>query len=325
MSLKIVGSQEDEFSLGPNEEGTYEEANGGTEMMRKELFSRVDEELLDKFQIICSRVRWIDPKKPTILWLHDTWDDPESQHLSDAERIKRFARLVFVSNYQMNTYNMAHGVPYQSSIVLQNAIEPIPAKEKKTDQVRLIYHTTPHRGLNIVVSAVRELAKQHGDYIHLDVFSSFEAYGWKDRDKEFEELFQAIKDHPQMTYHGYQPNETVRAALQDAHVFTYPSVWPETSCIAAIEAMSAECEVVCPNFAALPETTANFAAMYQYSEDITHHANVFANVLNSTIKNRFSDNTLRKLKFQKTYIDNFYNWDLRAAQWTGLLQGMLNL
>jgi glycosyltransferase involved in cell wall biosynthesis len=175
------------------------------------------------------------------------------------------------------------------------------------------------------VSAVRELAKQHGDYIHLDVFSSFEAYGWPARDEEFKELFQAIKDHPQMTYHGYQPNETVRAALQDAHVFTYPSVWPETSCIAAIEAMSAECEVVCPNFAALPETTANFAAMYQYSEDITHHANVFANVLNSTIKNRFSDNTLRKLKFQKTYIDNFYNWDLRAAQWTGLLQGMLNL
>ena len=323
MTLKIIGSQEDEFSLGPTEEGTYEEANGGTEMMRKELFSRVDEELLDKFQIICSRVRWIDPKKKTILWLHDTWDDPESQHLSEAERVKRFDRLVFVSNYQMNTYNMAHGVPYQSSIVLQNAIEPIPAKEKKTDQVRLIYHTTPHRGLNIVVSAVRELAKIHGDYIHLDVFSSFEAYGWKDRDKEFEELFQAIKDHPQMTYHGYQPNETVRAALQDAHVFTYPSVWPETSCIAAIEAMSAECEVVCPNFAALPETTANFAAMYQYSEDITNHANVFANVLNNTITNRFSDNTLRKLKFQKTYIDNFYNWDLRAAQWTGFLQGLL--
>jgi glycosyltransferase involved in cell wall biosynthesis len=325
MSLKIVGSQEDEFSLGPNDEGTYEEANGGTEMMRQELFNRVDEELLDKFQIICSRVRWIDPKKPTVLWLHDTWDDPESQHLSDAERIKQFARLVFVSNYQMNTYNMAHGVPYNSSIVIQNAIEPIPAKEKKTDQIRLIYHTTPHRGLNIVVSAVRELAKHHGDYIHLDVFSSFEAYGWPDRDKEFEELFQAIKDHPQMTYHGYQPNETVRTALQDAHIFTYPSVWPETSCIAAIEAMSAECEVVCPNFAALPETTANFAAMYQYSEDITHHANVFANVLNNTIKNRFSDNTLRKLKFQKTYIDNFYNWDLRAAQWTGFLQGMLNL
>ena len=322
MSLKIVGSEADEFSLGPTEEGTYEEANGGTEMMRRELFDRVDNDLLDQFQIICSRVRWIDPKKPTILWLHDTWDDPESQHLSEEERIKQFARLVFVSNYQMNTYNMAHGVPYNSSIVLQNAIEPIPAKEKKTDQIRLIYHTTPHRGLNIVVSAVRELAKLHGDYIHLDVFSSFEAYGWPDRDKEFEELFQAIRDHPQMTYHGYQPNETVRTALQDAHIFTYPSVWPETSCIAAIEAMSAECEVVCPNFAALPETTANFAAMYQYSEDITYHANTFANVLNNTINNRFSDNTLRKLKFQKTYIDNFYNWDLRSAQWTGFLQGM---
>ena len=76
MPLKILDTAEDEFSLGPSEDGTYEEANGGTEMMRNQLYSRVDPDLLDKFQIICSRVRWIDPKKPTILWCHDTWDDP---------------------------------------------------------------------------------------------------------------------------------------------------------------------------------------------------------------------------------------------------------
>ena len=323
MSLRIVGAEKDEFSLGPTEEGTYEEANGGTEMMRRQLFDRVDKDLLDKFQIISSRVRWIDPKKPTVLWLHDTWDDLESQHLKEEERRKRFSRLIFVSNYQLNTYHLAHDVPYHSSFVMQNAIEPISVGKKETDQVRLIYHTTPHRGLNVAVAAIQELAKIHGDYIHFDVYSSFEAYGWKERDEEFKKLFDTIREHPQMTYHGFQTNEIVREALQKSHIFAYPSIWPETSCIAAIEAMSAGCEVVCPNYAALPETTANFATMYQWTEDIQHHANVFANMLNTAIKVRFNDNEIRKLNFQKTYIDNFYNWELRANQWTGLLTGIL--
>ena len=324
MPLKILDTAEDEFSLGPSEDGTYEEANGGTEMMRNQLYSRVDPDLLDKFQIICSRVRWIDPKKPTILWCHDTWDDPESQHLKEEERRARFEKFVFVSNYQLSTYNLALQVPYAQSFVMQNAIEPIELKDKNKDQIKLIYHTTPHRGLNVAVAAIMELAKNYGDKIHFDVFSSFEAYGWKDRDKEFEDLFNNIREHPQMTYHGYQPNEKVREALQEAHIFAYPSIWPETSCIAAIEAMSAGCQVVCPNFAALPETTANFATMYQWSEDIQFHANVFANMLNAAIQNHYDENTQRKLLYQKNYTDNFYNWDLRASQWTGFLQGLSN-
>ena len=319
MPLKILDTAEDEFSLGPSEDGTYEEANGGTEMMRSQLYSRVDPDLLDKFQIICSRVRWIDPKKPTILWCHDTWDDPESQHLKEEERRARFEKFVFVSNYQLSTYNLALQVPYAQSFVMQNAIEPIELKDKNKDQIKLIYHTTPHRGLNVAVAAIMELAKNYGDKILFDVFSSFEAYGWKDRDKEFEDLFNNIREHPQMTYHGYQPNEKVREALQEAHIFAYPSIWPETSCIAAIEAMSAGCQIVCPNYAALPETTANFATMYQWSEDIQFHANVFANMLNAAIQNHYDENTQRKLLYQKNYTDNFYNWDLRASQWTGFL------
>ena len=324
MPLKILDTAEDEFSLGPSEDGTYEEANGGTEMMRNQLYSRVDPDLLDKFQIICSRVRWIDPKKPTILWCHDTWDDPESQHLKEEERRARFEKFIFVSNYQLSTYNMALQVPYAQSFVMQNAIEPIELKDKNQDQIKLIYHTTPHRGLNVAVAAIMELAKTHGDKIHFDVFSSFEAYGWKDRDKEFEDLFNNIREHPQMTYHGYQPNEKVREALKESHIFAYPSIWPETSCIAAIEAMSAGCQIVCPNYAALPETTANFATMYQWSEDIQFHANVFANMLNAAIQNHYDEHTQRKLLYQKNYTDNFYNWDLRASQWTGLLQGIIN-
>jgi len=321
MALNIIDDTET-VELGPSKDGTYDGAMGGTELMNKALYERVDNDLLDEFYIIKSRVSWTDKDKPNVLWLHDTWDDPEVQHLKEQESRDRFAKLVFVSNYQLATYNLAMGVPYQNAIVLRNAIDPIEYKEKDEDVIRIIYHTTPHRGLNLVVAAVKAIAEEMGDKIHLDVYSSFEAYGWKERDKPYEDLFEEIRQHPNMTYHGFQPNDVVRSALQEAHIFAYPSVWPETSCISAIEAMSAGCEVVCPNFAALPETTGNFARMYQFNEDMGEHANVFANQLFQAIVEHRDENLQKKLMFQKNWVDNFYNWDLRAAEWTNMLQSI---
>lgn len=321
MSLEDI--QDDEVQSAMNSDGTWNKAQGGTELMNKALYERVDSDLLDQFNIIKSRVRKISEDKMNLLWLHDLWGDPEAQHLKDPKSRARFSRLVFVSNWQFQTYNLALGVPYSESIVLKNAIDPIPWKEKSKDQVRLIYHTTPHRGLQLLIPVMEELAKIHGDKIHLDIYSSFEAYGWKERDEPYLDLFERAKAHPQMTYHGFQSNEVVRQALQEAHIFAYPSIWQETSCIAAIEAMSAGCEVVCPNYAALPETTGGFPDMYHWNEDMNYHANVFANFLNRTISSIFDDNVQKKLLYAKNYIDNFYNWELRSAEWTGLLQGLI--
>ena len=325
MSLTIIDDTETE-SLGPSEDGTYTQAMGGTELMNKALMERVDPALLEEFHIIKSRVRKVDESKKNVLWLHDLWADPEAQHLKDPESRARFAKLVFVSNWQLSTYNMGLGVPYSESVVLRNAIDPISVdwKDKPDDRINIIYHTTPHRGLDIVYAAVEKLAEIYGDKIHLDVFSSFKAYGWEERDEPYKPIFNNISNHPQMTYHGFQPNSTVREYLSKAHIFAYPSTWQETSCIAAIEAMSAGCEVVCSNLAALPETTGHWADMYQFNEDVNAHAQAFVNKLYGAIERRRDQNTQQKLVMQKNWVDNFYNWDLRAAEWTNLLTGLKN-
>jgi glycosyltransferase involved in cell wall biosynthesis len=218
---------------------------------------------------------------------------------------------------------MGLGVPYSKSIVLKNAIDPIEYKEKSKDQIRLIYHTTPHRGLELLVPVMEKLSEMFPpNAIHLDIYSSFEAYGWKERDKPYAQLFETAKNHPNMTYHGFKPNAVIRKALQDAHIFAYPSIWVETSCIAAIEAMSAGCQVVCSNLGALPETTGNFATMYHYNEDPNHHANVFAHFLFNAIMNYWDSANQDKLAVQKNWADYSYNWESRAAEWSGLLQGL---
>ena len=301
-------------------------ARGGTELMQERLHRSIPEQLLNKFQIIPSRVRELDPDKKKILWLHDLPHDPESEHLKDPELRKRFSKIVAVSDWQMQMYNIISGVPYAESFVIKNAIDPIPVEKKEYNgTVNLIYHTTPHRGLEILIPVFEELSRIH-DNIHLDVYSSFSIYGWEERDKQYKQLFDRCRAHPKITYHGAVPNEEIRQALVKSHIFAYPSIWPETSCLAAIEAMSAMNLVVCPNFAALAETCSNFAMMYQFNENKNLHAVQFAHTLDIAIKTVIQNRgtTYPYLDFQKQYFDYFYSWDKRKGEWLALLNSLDN-
>ena len=301
-------------------------ARGGTELMQERLHKSIPEQLLNKFQIIPSRVRDLDPDKKKILWLHDLPHDPESEHLKDPELRKRFSKIVAVSDWQMQMYNIISGVPYAESFVIKNAIDPIPVEKKEYNgTVNLIYHTTPHRGLEILIPVFEELSRIH-DNIHLDVYSSFSIYGWEEHDKQYQQLFDRCRNHPKITYHGAVPNEEIRKALVKSHIFAYPSIWPETSCLAAIEAMSAMNLVVCPNFAALAETCSNFAMMYQFNENKNLHAVQFAHTLDIAIKTVIQNRgtTYPYLDFQKQYFDYFYSWDKRKGEWLTLLNSLDN-
>lgn len=299
-------------------------ARGGTELMQERLHRSLPAELLERFQIIPSRVREIDPDRIPILWLHDLPNDPESQHLKDPNLRKRFKKIVAVSDWQMQLYNVVLGLPYSESTVIKNGIYPIEIERKRFDDtIKIIYHTTPHRGLELLVPVFEELCKHH-DNIELDVFSSFSIYGWSERDKPYEQLFERCKAHPKINYHGAVSNEQIREELKKSHIFAYPSIWPETSCLAAIEAMSAMNFVVCPNYAALPETCSNFANMYQWTENTNDHANRFYAVLDATITD-IKNNGIHhnRLKFQKDYFDVMYSWDMIAQKWEATLNGLL--
>jgi UDP-glucose:(glucosyl)LPS alpha-1,2-glucosyltransferase len=296
-------------------------SQGGTELMMEGLAKRVPPELLEQVQIIPSRVRQLSTDKHRIYWLHDLPNDPESKHLEN-NGWDKFDKLVFVSNWQMQIYMGAYNIPPSKCVVLQNAVVPIPEHKKPTDKIRLIYFSTPHRGLDILVPVFQKLSEEF-DNIELDVYSSFKLYGWEQRDVEFEALFEQCRQHPKINYHGSVSNEEIREALTKSHILAYPSTWPETSCLVLLESMSAGLLCAHPNFAGLSETGANWTNMYQTHEDKNAHANIFYGVLKSSIENINADSTQLHLRGQKSYTDLFYNWDFRAAQWTSFLEGIL--
>lgn len=301
---------------------------GGTELIALRMIDTIDHELLNKVNIIHSRVRKLpDNGKPNILVLHDLPLDPESQFLKLKENLNLFSKIVCVSNWQLQMYHSYLNLPYSKSIVINNGIFPIEsdiAKFNNIEKIKLIYHTTPHRGLEILIPCFVKLAEIHKD-ITLDVYSSFEIYGWKQRDSIYQTLFDIAKTHPQINYHGTVSNEVVREALKDTHIFAYPSIWLETSCLCLIEAMSASNIILSSNIGALPETSMGFTELYQFNENKEQHVNIFYNKLNNIINDvRNKKYNLENIKIQKQRTDYNYNWVKKLVpQWEQLIKEIL--
>jgi len=295
-------------------------SNGGSEMMRQRLVKNVDKSLLKKYAIHLSRPRKIYDNVKNILYCHDLAMDPENKILKD-NGWEKFDHFVFVSYWQRDQYILIYGIPYSRCTVIQNSIElEYSPLQKQTDKIRLIYHTTPHRGLELVYPIVDELSKEY-DNIHLDVYSSFGVYGWEQRDEPYKELFDKIKNHSHMAYHGAVSNSTVLEALRDSHIFLFPSIWQETSCIAMIEAIRSGVLVVHPSYGALQETAVDATIMYEYTEVANDHANMAFSVVKNLlaaqkIQPELFNNMTNSERFilPKNGINNFTN------SWNNLLR-----
>jgi len=300
-------------------------ANGGTEIAKRKLASIIDPALLDNFQIICSRPRELEMDKIRIFWAHDMAEDPESKKFQQQDFKDSFHQYVFISNWQYQRYQLIHGIPYdEKSIVLESGIEPAPesALTKPTDKIRLVYTSTPQRGLEILVPVFEKLAEIHPE-IHLDVFSSFKIYGWDEADKKYEQLYNRCRNHPQITYHGFVPHEQLLEHLNKSHIFAYPSIWQETSCRALIESMSAGLICVHPNYGALPDTSGSLNIMYHGHHDMNVHANIFASYLDAAIKLYKMNDHRNIVNYNKFYIDSRFGFNRIKNMWESLLNATL--
>ena len=301
-------------------------AQGGTELMLRAVYDgTIPRSLLENFQIIPSRPRELKDDKIRVMNVHDLPEDPESAKFKDKSFRDKFHKFVFVSNWQYSRYQYVLGMEYSDrDVVIENGItliDPDWGSKLVDDKIRLVYCSTPHRGLEILVPVFQKLAEKHPD-IHLDVFSSFKIYGWDDADKNFEPLYNIIKEHPQMTYHGFQPNDVVKNHLAKSHILAYPSVYLETGCRVLMESMSAGLACVHPNFGALPDTSGSLTHMYHGSDDRIRHANIFAGNLDYVIEQYKTNRQqmLNRAEAVAAYANQRFDLKLILQKWQATLE-----
>ena len=295
---------------------------GGTELLLSHL-TRALPALAAQVQIICSRPEQVglDPDRPRLLWLHDHPHDPASARLKQAAYRAQFNAIVFVSHWQQARYHEVLGIPYSEGLVIRNGVPrlapPLP-KPRADGLLRFIYTSTPDRGLALLAAAADLLAQERQDWV-LDVYSSLRLYGWDEADRRFEPLYDALRANPCVRYHGVRPNADVRDALQEAHVWVYPSITPETSCLAAQEALMAGCLGITSSLGGLPETCGPWPWMFAFDESPEVMCVQTLQHMRRALAEYDEPGTQAHLAAQSGFFQRFWSFESRVPEWEALL------
>jgi len=302
---------------------------GGTELQFEYLRKYVDPKLLDQVQITTSVPEKIPlhPTKLNILWQKNSYDQPNlAPWFKDKFNHNKYDWYVFNSHWNYEKFRMFYDIPTEKCLVIKNGIDyikPRNLKEKK-DKIKLIFHPTPWRGLNVILATMQYIQNPN---VKLDVYSSTEVYGkaFKEaNDKSYEELYEQARQLPNVNYIGYKPNEYIKENLHKYDIFAYPNIWEETFCISAIEAMAAGLYVITTDYGALFETCAEFSSYVTYQKDYNNLARNFAFAIDTIADQLTSPGVVSHLEKQIDYTNNFYNWSKQGNAWTQFLKGALN-
>jgi glycosyltransferase involved in cell wall biosynthesis len=140
-------------------------------------------------------------------------------------------------------------------------------------------------------------------------------------EQQFGGLYDACRAMDGVEYLGSMPQPQVAEHLRTATALLYPNTFPETSCIAVMEAMAAGCQVVTTDLGALRETTAGFARLIpvQTATYARQFVDAACEVLHgmADTRRRDVDDLIRR---QLEYVYANCTWARRAQEWEAWLQ-----
>lgn len=300
---------------------------GGTELQEDLLHKYADANILGDFQICTSVPEKIplSSNKINVLWQQNSYDQPNLQPwFQNKENHKKYFYYIFNSNWCYEKFRMAYDLPLDRCVVIKNAIEPIvrrPAlKEKRT--IRMLYTSTPWRGLNVLLGAMQLLEDVD---VHLDVYSSTKIYGkdfYDANNDRYKPLFEQASQMKNVTYVGYKPNDFITKNLATYDIFPYSNTWEETSCISMIEAMAAGLQIITTNYGALYETCCDWPSYINYTKNYKLMSQAFAEAIRAIAKEMYKETTQTFLNSQADYYNKFYTWEQRRHEWNSTLSNI---
>ena len=293
---------------------------GGTELQLKLLKKHVDLSIYKNINIIINNASFESIKldKKNILWCHHYIDQPSIKLLENRELINKLDTIVFVSNWQKDQFIKKFNIPSNKTKVIKNAVE-IEKQffSKKNKKIKLVYTTTPWRGLEVLLNSIDYLNNLRDDF-ELEIYSSTIIYGDKfhqENEKYFEKLFKRASLTKNVSYKGYVQNYEILKILEKIDIFTYPSTFIETFCISALEAFCKGCLVFTTNNGALKELGENYAQFIEFNNDLNKLSINYAKKLNILIDDYKNGKFKEKLKDQVKYYTINYSWKKRSDEW----------
>ena len=203
---------------------------------------------------------WAIDTKCLVLWLHDV----DAGDRLTPERARRFDAIVVLSewhkNHVLKTYPFLKA---EQLVVIGNGVDPERFNKKvKRDSKRVIYSSSPDRGLDIILEKIWPKVLETVPDAELHVY-----YGWNTVDKFISQrpdlqqfkykILSAIANTKNVTQHGRVNQDKLAKAFLKSSVWLYPTYFTETYCITAVEAQLGGAIPITNHLAALAETVSS--------------------------------------------------------------------
>lgn len=264
---------------------------------------------------------------PLVAWMHENLF---GTHLVPA--VPAFDAVAFVSAWQAGI-NQPHILPHWRTAILRNAMNPafenmFPADEsilaaKATPPMMAYVGSTPRGVLHLPV-ILPHLERRFPD-AKIEIFCNPAPSTDPVRNEAFTEALRAL---PNVAHVGAVGQSELAQRLKRVAVLVAPNPWPETSCIALIEAMAAGLSCVTTNRAALPETAGGLARHVaienaDHPSDFTMSidAVAFAAAVGTALGawRTQPEMTERHLRAQIEEVNTRYRWSARAGEWISFI------
>lgn len=202
------------------------------------------------------------PTKKRFFWTGDSYDQFANYGVGDKRVSNQIDAFLSVSAWQADEISKRSGFPREKCFVLGNGIaSSLFESEQDRKRKRLIYSSTPYRGLELVPAYYQALLSKHPD-MELHIFSGYDVYN-TDND-QFKNLREALQKLPNSTVHGNVTQSKLAEEFMKSSILFYPCIFEETSCITAMEAMAAGCVPLSSALGALPETIGDAGLLVQH-------------------------------------------------------------
>mgnify|MGYP001615221387 CR=1 FL=1 len=203
------------------------------------------------------------PNVPVILWLHDITN----------RTLLRGApgdKLVFLSESHVNAMLTPESALPVPVFIIGNGVdnadflpEPLPLARRQFG--KLMWTSNPDRGLHVAARILQELRQKWPD-LTLHIFGRAAVYGWGPEAEV--PFYPRAEDLEGLVVHEPLNKAALAQVLKTAWCLFYPTTWPETFCIATLEAQAAGTPVIAAPYGALTETVKGGITTYDFDEAI---------------------------------------------------------
>jgi glycosyltransferase involved in cell wall biosynthesis len=268
--------------------------------------------------------------RPLIGWMQESQFNPEL-----VPSVPAFDGIVFNSEWQKRV-NQPFVLPHWKQTVIRNAMNPRfadlfgpdePILAAKTKPPVLIYSGVTPRGSFHLPAVLDALRPRRADF-SMEIFcdctpsrdpkANVDYIGW-------------MKSLPNVAHVGMVGQTELAQRMKRGALLVSPNPWPETSCIALIEAMAAGLCAITTNRAVLPETGEGFAQHIEIEDpdhplrfDMPMPYEKFAAAIDRTMSHWLNEpeEVERALRKQIDHFRARYQWAQRVKPWVKFIESV---